>query len=74
MANVALCVNPDLDYNLVESQGYKFIVAESLREKVVGEEAKVLETYKGKDLEYTEYEQLIPSLTPNGKAFIVMCD
>ena len=74
MANVALCVNPELDYVLVESQGYKFILADSLREKVVGEETKVLETYKGKDLVGTKYEQLMPFVEVEGKAFEVVAD
>ena len=74
IANVGLCVNPEYDYSLVESRGTKFIIATSLIEKVLGEEVKVLETYKGKDLEYQEYEQLIPSLELKEKAFYVMCD
>ncbi len=71
ISNVALCVNPEYDYVKVESQGYKFILAKSLVEKVLGEDVKVLETYKGRDLEYMEYEQLIPSLKVNKKAFYV---
>ena len=74
IANVALCVNPDEEYIKVESQGYKFILASSLASKVLGEEYEVLETYKGKDLEYTEYEQLIPSFEVDKKAFFVTCD
>ena len=74
ISNVGLCVNPNENYVLVESQGYKFILAEALATANLGDDYKVLETYKGKDLEYTEYEQLIPSLTPSSKAFIVMCD
>ena len=74
ISNVGLCVNPNENYVLVESQGYKFILAEALASANLGDDYKVLETYKGKDLEYTEYEQLIPSLTPSSKAFIVMCD
>ena len=74
ISNVGLCVNPNEDYVLVESMGYKFILAEALVNANLGDEYKILERFKGKDLEYTEYEQLIPSLTPNGKAFIVMCD
>ncbi len=74
LANVALCVNPDLDYALVESKGVKFIMAEALVKTVLGEEAQVLETFKGKTLEGTEYEQLIPELEAEGKAFIVTCD
>ncbi len=74
MANVALCVNPELTYVKVESMGYKFILAETLLEKVVGEEAKVLETYKGSDLVGIKYEQLMPFVEVEGKAFEVIAD
>ena len=74
MANVALCVNPDLTYLKVESQGYKFILAESLAEKVLGEEYKVLEKYQGKDLQGIKYEQLLPFVKVEGKAFEVVAD
>ena len=74
IANVALCVNPDEEYVKVESMGYKFILAHALCNKVLGEDYKVLETFKGKSLENTEYEQLMPFLKPEGKAFYVTCD
>ncbi len=74
MANVALCVNPSLEYNLVESMGYKFIIANSLLEKVLGSEAKILETYKGTDLVGMEYEQLMPFVSVEGDAFKVLAD
>ena len=75
LSNVALCVNPDEKYIKVESMGYKFILAEALANSVLGDDYKVLETYLGKDLEYVEYEQLIPSeIKINGKGFFVTCD
>ena len=75
ISNVALCVNPNENYILAESMGYKFIVAEALANNVLGEDYKVLKTMKGSDLEYTEYEQLIPSdIEINGKGFFVTCD
>lgn len=74
IANVALCVNPELDYVLVESMGYKFILANSLLEKVLGEDVKILETYKGTDLVGTKYEQLMPFVEVDGKAFEVVAD
>lgn len=74
MANVAICVNPDLTYLKVESMGYKFIVAESLANKVLGEEYTVLEKYKGKDLVGIKYEQLMPFVNVEGKAFEVLAD
>ena len=74
ISNVALCVNPQEEYVKVESEGYQFILAKALCEKVLGDKYKVLEEYKGIDLEYMEYEQLIPSLKVNKKAFFVTCD
>ena len=74
LANVALCVNPNEEYVKVESMGYKFIIAKALMNKVLGEDVKVLETYKGTDLEYKKYEQLLPFITPKKEAFFVTCD
>ena len=74
IANVAICVNPDLTYLKVESQGYKFILAESLATKVLGEEYKVLETYKGSDLVGIKVDQLLPFVKVEGRAFEVIAD
>lgn len=74
MANVALCVNPDLEYIKVSSMGYKFIVAKSLANKVLGGDFEVLETYKGTDLVGTNYEQLMPFAEVEGKCFEVVAD
>ena len=74
ISNVGLCVNPNEDYIKAESQGIKFIVAAALANQVLGEDYKVLETYLGSDLEYVEYEQLLPFLNPNKKSFFVTCD
>ena len=74
IANLGLCVNPKEDYIKVESKGYKFIVAKKIANSVLGEEYKVLETFKGKKLENKEYEQLMPFINVEGKAFIITCD
>ena len=74
VSNVALCVNPELTYVKVKSGEYTFILAESLVSKVLGDEVTIIEKYKGTDLEYMEYEQLIPELLVDKKAFFVTCD
>ena len=74
IANVALCVNPDLTYLTVKSMGYKFIVAETLADKVLGEDYEVVEKTLGKDLVGTKYEQLLPFVKVEGKAFEVLSD
>ena len=74
MANVALCVNPTLDYVKVESKGYKFILAKDLVNSVLNDECTILETYKGSDLVGIKYEQLMPFVKVEGKSFIVLAD
>ncbi len=72
--NVAACVNPNLTYIKVESMGYKFILCESLANKVLGDDYKVLEKFKGTDLVGLKYEQLMPFAKVEGKSFEVVAD
>ena len=74
IANVAVCVNPNEEYIKVNSKGYTFIVAKKLAEKVLGNDYDIIDTFKGKDLEYKEYEQLLPFINVSKKAFFVVCD
>ena len=76
-SNVALCVNPDEDYVKVTSKGYTYYMAAALVDTVLGEGAEVLEHYQGKDLEFKEYEPLLPYAEKrigNKKAYYVVCD
>ena len=73
-SNVALCVNPNETYVKVENDGYTYYLAEALCDTVLEGEYKVLETYKGTDLEHKEYEPLFPFVTPKEKAYYVTCD
>ena len=65
-SNIALCVNPEEDYAKVKAaDGYTYYMAVALLDTVLGKLAEegqkayeILETYKGKDLEYKEYEPL----------------
>lgn len=74
ISNVALCVNPNEEYVQVKSLGHQFILAKALVTSVLGDEVEVVKTYLGKDLEYMEYEQLIPELKVDGRAFFVTMD
>ena len=79
-SNVALCVNPDEEYVKVKAaDGYTYYMAHALVEKVLGEETQILETYKGKELEYKEYEPLYDCSKPycekqHKKGHYVVCD
>ena len=68
-SNLALCVNPQETYCKVKAKdGYTYYLAQALLDTVLGKLAgdgeekssayEVLETYKGTDLEYKEYEPL----------------
>jgi len=87
-SNLALCVHPDETYVKVKAaDGYTYILAEALADKVLGglsrEEGtpayEVLETYKGRDLEYRPYEPLFAcageaAAKQHKKAHFVVCD
>lgn len=73
-SNVALTVNPDVDYVKVQVDNEIYYLAEPLLEKHLGDkEYSLIETMKGKELEYQEYEQLMPFVDVEGKAFFVTC-
>ncbi|NLY62037.1 MAG: isoleucine--tRNA ligase [Clostridiales bacterium] len=72
-SNVALTVNPEETYLKIRYKDEVYYVEKHLAPKVVGEDYEVIEEMKGKELEYVEYEQLMPFVSvPEGKkAFIV---
>ena len=91
-SNLALCMHPEETYCKVKAiDGYTYYMAEALLDKVLsslldkeqqaaGEKAyEVLETYKGKDLEYREYEPLFAcageaAAKQHKKAHFVTCN
>ncbi|MCI9477020.1 MAG: isoleucine--tRNA ligase [Emergencia sp.] len=80
-SNTVLTVGPGIDYIKAkmtegDEEGNIFYVAKALANKVLGEgKYEILEEMKGADLEYIEYEQLMPFVKPEGgkKAFFVTC-
>lgn len=78
-SNLGLVVNPEVEYVKVSYEGQNLIMAEALVESVFANkegEHPVLERFKGKALEYREYEPLYPYAEGKikKKAFYVMCD
>ena len=78
-SNVALTAGPDIEYIKAkmlegENEGNLFYVAKALADKVLGAgKYEVVEEMKGRDLEYMEYEQLMPFVKADKKAFFVTC-
>ena len=78
-SNLALCVNPEVDYVKIRVGDTVYYMAEALVESVFAESEEpreVLGRMKGKELEYREYEPLYPFAVGkiNKKAFFVTCD
>ncbi|WP_182185729.1 isoleucine--tRNA ligase [Pectinatus frisingensis] len=75
-SNLALCVNPKVVYVKVKHNDYIYYMAEQLVEKVLGEDAVILERLTGKDLEYREYEPLYSYAIGKikKKSFYITCD
>ena len=83
-SNVALCVNPNDEYAKVKaSDGYTYYLATALIDANLKTDEnstyEILETMKGSDLEYKEYEPLFDCAKgviekQHKKAFFVCCD
>ncbi len=79
-SNVALCVNANEEYVKVKTVNPKrdnqeeyYVLAKALL-SVLDTEYEVVETYKGKDLEYKEYEPLFNIRKLDKKAYFITCD
>lgn len=71
-ANVGLTVSPSETYVKAEQNGEIYYLSKTLVPKVLKDNYKILEEMPGKNLEYMEYEQLMPFVKPDKKAFFVM--
>ena len=70
-ANVALTVSPTETYLRVKQNDEIYYVSKTLATKVLGENFEVLDEVNGKALEHIEYEQLMPFVQADKKAFFV---
>lgn len=71
-SNVALTVNGEVDYLKVKKDDEIYYVSKPLANKVLGEGTyEILEEMKGASLEGVEYEQLMPFVTTDEKAFYI---
>lgn len=71
-SNVALTVSPTETYVKAKQGEEIYYLSKTLAPKVLGEDFEVLEEVLGTDLEYMEYEQLMPFVKPDKKAFFVL--
>ena len=75
-SNVALCVNADEDYVYAKKDGETYILAAALVSSVLGEEAEIVRTLRGSELEGREYRPLfdLPVNFQGKKGYRVVSD
>ncbi len=72
-SNTALTVHPDVTYIKARKDSTVYYICKELAGKALGDDYEVLAEYKGKELEYIEYEQMMPFVKTDKKAFYVTC-
>ncbi len=73
-SNVALTVNPKEIYIRAKCGDETYILAEALASCVLKDEYTVTASCRGAELQGTEYEPLFDFVTPDKKAYYVVCD
>ena len=75
-SNIALCVNANEDYCKVSFEGNYYVLAEALVKSHFKENYEVVETFKGKTLEFKKYEPLFGFVDKKEaeKGYYVTCD
>lgn len=72
-SNVAVAVNPASTYVKVRVEDEYFYLVKERVGAVLGDGVEIVEEMPGKSLEYLEYEQLLPFVGVDKKAFYVTC-
>ncbi|MEM0493346.1 MAG: class I tRNA ligase family protein, partial [Candidatus Thermoplasmatota archaeon] len=73
ISNVALAVHPDQYYIKIKYNNEKLILSEERALALLkNEDYELLDRYKGKDLEYKEYQPLFTYAKPDKKAYYVI--
>ena len=78
-SNLALCVNPEIDYVKLKLENNIYYLAKALISSVFEEKStaiEILASFKGKHLEYRKYEPLYPFAAKEiaEKSYFITCD
>jgi isoleucyl-tRNA synthetase len=74
VSNVAVAANPEVTYVVARNDAGTFVVAEPLLARTLGEDAEVLATYPGRDLERWAYQRPFDYVELAGANFVVLAD
>lgn len=73
-SNVALILNPELEYAFAKFGSETYVLAKNLINSVLGQECEILKILKGIELKDLEYEPLFNYAKFDKKAHLVVCD
>ncbi|MDQ2796308.1 MAG: isoleucine--tRNA ligase, partial [Actinomycetota bacterium] len=74
VSNTAVAVNPGVTYVIARIDAGTFVVAEPLLHKTLGDDAEVLASYAGTELERWTYERPFTWVELEGANFVVLAD
>ncbi len=74
ISNTAVAVNPEVDYVVARHAGDTLVLAQPLVSKVLGDDAEVLETFSGRDLERWTYTRPFAFVDIPDAHFVVLAD
>jgi isoleucyl-tRNA synthetase len=74
VSNTAVAVHPDVSYVVARTGAGAFVIAEPLLRQVLGEDAVVLQTYSGRDLERWTYRRPFDYVDLPGANFVALAD
>jgi isoleucyl-tRNA synthetase len=74
VSNTAVAVNPAVQYALVENEHGNVVVAEALVRQVLGEDARVLATLPGTELEHWTYQRPFEMVAIPDAHIVVLAD
>ncbi|HEX3336813.1 MAG TPA: isoleucine--tRNA ligase [Jatrophihabitans sp.] len=74
VSNTAVAVHPDVSYVVARTGAGAFVIAEPLLRPVLGEDAVVLQTYSGRDLERWTYRRPFDYVDLPGANFVALAD
>jgi isoleucyl-tRNA synthetase len=74
VSNTAVAVNPGVTYVVARTEAGAFVIAEPLLARVLGDEAEVLATLPGTELERWGYQRPFDLLPMDGANYVVLAD
>ncbi len=74
VSNVSVAANPEVSYVVARSEAGTFVVAEALMAKVLGDDAQVLGSFSGREMERWDYQRPFDFVALEGANYVVLAD